>query len=719
MTKRKTSRRWIAALTGLTLALASSCVGSSGDERKGTSKKPQPHGPVDGDPTNWKPGGNVGECNVDALLPPFSHGAKVKTLLTSLPLSEAELTTLQIEPTALAGMIDSWLEMPEADAVLERFFMTAFQQTSGDNESLFYLLGENASSVGFFSNPRSGNIDEMLNQNFAESIARTATEIVKSGQPFNTLITTDTFMMTTAMLAFIAYQDDDVVDDEEDHNIRTTAGHFPSVTLHVNEADAPPLGEAYDPQSPNFMEFWHPRLAGMDPSCNVGTSVTVDTTQGNVPGEWRLSRRASYYAFSAGVLGRIQSINIHQNSNCISGASNQGRGPELLDRGDFSDWRMVRVVDAAGDTPTLFYDIDTLRALGPGNDIKLLTPRVGFFTTPGFQSTWGTNEDNSHRVTINQTLIVSLNKSFDGVTVTDFTPDNINAEHIDPGSECYGCHQTLDPMRNAFRASFSNFFGQQTDPERVDLEYDFVFGGVQTSGVGVEPLAQTLADHPDFAEGWTHKLCYYANAAECAEGDELDRIAQAFTDSGFDFRVLVRELFSSPLVTGAECISGVDAGTSAIIARRSTFCQQLSHRLGLADLCALRTHFRDASNLQNDVRDAVGSVPDDSFSRSNVPPVVISETGLFARANREAACTIVAQDGYDTAFAGMMLDAALDKMVRDVMGLPDSDPRHDGARQILRDHVDDVVAGGDSENIGLKSAFVLACMAPTSAGVGF
>jgi hypothetical protein len=183
--------------------------------------------------------------------------------------------------------------------------------------------------------------------------------------------------------------------------------------------------------------------------------------------------------------------------------------------------------------------------------------------------------------------------------------------------------------------------------------------------------------------------------------------------------VLVRELFSSPLITGSECVSGVDAGTTATIARRSTFCAQLSNRLGIEDVCGVRTHFRDADDLQNDVRDAVASVPDDSFSRAEVAPVVIAETGLFARANREAACSIIAADGYQQAFGSMSSDEAVDAMVEGLMGLPVTDERHVAARSILVDHINEVVQSGETEAVALQSAVALACMSPSAAGVGF
>ena len=45
--------------------------------------------------------------------------------------------------------------------------------------------------------------------------------------------------------------------------------------------------------------------------------------------------------------------------------------------------------------------------------------------------------------------------------------------------------------------------------------------------------------------------------------------------------------------------------------------------------------------------------------------------------------------------------------------------RHEGARTILENHVTDALAAEKTEEEAIQSAFVLACMAPTTAGVGF
>lgn len=708
MQRTRTLRR--AAITALALTLGAACA----DDNLIGQKKPGGETAEETDPTNWNPSGQTGECNVDALLSPYSYAAKVKTLLTALPLDDAELAQVEDDPDALPDMIDGWLETPEARQVLERFFMTAFQQNTLDIESFFYLMGRAAAATGFFSSPRSPNVDEMLNQNMMESFARTAAELVKQGRPFTEVITTDEMMVTTAQLAYLAYIDDDAVDDEGKRNLRTTIGDFPTITILRDEAAAPPPEQALDPNHANFGKFWHGAIANLDVSCNVAASQTIDTS-GFTAGDWRIANGTfspSHWVAMA-MFGRHESISRHQ-AGCNSGASNK---TPLLSRDDFSDWRMVKISRPAGvETATKFYDLPTLRS---ANEVKLHTYRRGFYSTPGFHGTWQNNEDNSSRVTINQILIVALGESFEGEAVSDFSPENLDEDHASPESECYGCHQTLDPMRDFVRGSYTNFYGEQLDEERKTLAADFVFGGVTADGVGVDDLGQILAGHPAFPYAWAQKLCYFANSSACPEGAELDRVAAAFTDSGFDFRVLVRELFSSPFITGSACLEGVDAGTTATIARRGQFCDQLSHRLGLIDICSMRTHFRDASNLQDDVAEAVASVPEDSFSRAEIAPVVIGETGLFTRANREAACTVASQEGFADVFTDVPADTVLTVLVEGVMGLPPSDPRHDGARAILQEHVDEVVALEESEEVGLQSAFVLACMSPTSAGVGF
>jgi len=712
--------RWMGGVSALAMMLAVAC-GDTGNEG------PDGNGPIEGPgskDTAWDPSGNTGACNVDALLSVESYATKVKGMLTGLPLSEVDLSTLRdaADPQAeLATLIDGWLATPEAEAVLMRFFMTAFQQTGGDVESFFYLQGRNAASTGRFQNPRSNVTHEMLNQNFAESFARTAVELVREGRPFTEVLTTDEVMMTTAQMVFLAYKDNVVVHDDESKTVRTTGkSDYPTIRLVPNQGAAPPASEVFDPNSPNFMTFYHDDLKDGTGACAVTGPITIDT-QSFTQGDWRIANGSDFGAANfiyMAMMGRHESVRKHNvNPNCNTGAAN--RVP-LLDRSDFSDWHKVKLVKSGAAGATTFWDLSGIRG---ASELRLVTDQSGFLTRMGLYSTWPNNEDNSARVTLNQMLIVALGQSFDGEAVSDFTPSDLDVEHAGPETPCYGCHQTLDPMRDFVRASVTNFYGDQLDERRDAMEATFIFQGMEQVGTGgIKEFANLLAQHPAFAPGWVQKLCYFANSNACPEGAELDRVVDAFMESDLDLRVAIRELFSSPLVTGESCVADVDAGTEATIARRSAFCANLSHRLGVDDICGILTLSDDATNLQNDMRSAMASVPDDSFSRSLVEPVTIADTGLFIRANREVACTVAAQNAFSMVYDGMQTVDVIDSLATDLMGLPANDERHDAAVAILTSHVNEAQnedEGAATETEALQSAFIIACMSPGTAGVGF
>src|SRR6185436_11906378 len=121
------------------------------------------------------------------------------------------------------------------------------------------------------------------------------------------------------------------------------------------------------------------------------------------------------------------------------------------------------------------------------------------------------------------------------VQVTESTkPDEM---HVDPTTACYGCHRTLDPMRDFFRASYTVTYSMQYDAvERAKMGV-FELESAKVSGKGVGDLAQAMAAHPRFATAWTQKLCRYANSSSCVEDDpEFLRVAAVFQASGFSWR---------------------------------------------------------------------------------------------------------------------------------------------------------------------------------------
>ncbi|MEL6189785.1 MAG: hypothetical protein AAFU79_34615, partial [Myxococcota bacterium] len=371
-------------------------------------------------------------------------------------------------------------------------------------------------------------------------------------------------------------------------------------------------------------------------------------------------------------------------------------------------------VDAGRET-VRFYHLARLRA---ARTLPVHSERVGFFTHLGFLTTWPTNEDNESRVTLNQTLIAALGSSFDGQTVTDFSPPNLDAEHSAPGTACFGCHQTLDPMREFFTHSYSVYYGRQDDAATISaLSPEFVFGGVRERGRGVGDLATILSQHPDFPSAWIQKLCHWANGAECPErNSDFEAIETSFA-ADMDFEKMLRDLLSSSLVTHAECVDG-GTGQTRSINRRDVFCSQLSHRLEVPNICGENLVPDALSELQEAMRNGLTSVPKDAFARGEPEPLIITQTGLFTRSSREAVCAIVAENAFG-AFEGLGATDAVTKMVSRVIGLPDGDPRRPGALEILNEHVREARAEGASDRLALQSALVMACMAPGMAGIGF
>lgn len=669
-----------------------------------TEPPTRPTEPVPSVPVTQTPAGQAHDCTVDLLTAPQTYGTKVKTLLTGLALTSEELDQLREDPNALQGLVRGWIETPEAQTALRHFFRMAFQQDQVAADGLMDMLKVNNLAWGQVSGANNERAHTLMIQNIEDSFARTALRMVQDGQSFNGVLTTETFEMTTALMVLYSYLEHRHVNDDDTFFTRP----LPEITGYTalrRLADEPPMEEVLDPDHDNFMHVYIPRFADLCPA-NGQDEIELPTNAA--------PNKESMVFYT--MMGRPMNLSRRVDGQRCRAQQRVRRA--LLTASDFTDWRPVRIRRANGNNPaTKFYRLTALRQ---ANELRVHSDRVGFFTHLGFFATWPTNEDNASRVTLNQTLITALGESFDGTTVSDFSPPNLDAEHSAPGTPCYGCHQTLDPMRDFFRQSYSNFYGQQHDQARQDLEAIFVFRGMHVTGTGggVRELGRILSAHPDFPLAWAQKLCAYANARPCPDSEALDDVVAAFVGSNLDFKTLLVELLSSPLVTNAECVDQRTYGDPSI-ARLDQFCAQLSHRLGVEDVCALDASPRQRSGIQINVARAITSIPADTFSRGEPKPITISETGLFTRANREVACTVVGERAHTAAFGGMQRAEALEKMVSVVMGLPPGDSRHDPALQILTEHVVDARAAGLNERDAQRSALVLACMSPGVSGVGF
>ena len=194
-----------------------------------------------------------------------------------------------------------------------------------------------------------------------------------------------------------------------------------------------------------------------------------------------------------------------------------------------------------------------------------------------------------------------------------------------------------------------------------------------------------------FAISLTQQLCYFANSAMCLESDpEFRRVAVAFQSSSYNFPTLIRELFSSPLVTNATMTATTQQnGESISIARRDQICGALSNRLGIADVCALAAPL--PTSTQNTTLKIVSSVAADAFSRGSEIPVTPSDPNLFYRAASEMLCENVAPKVVDPTsgtnlYPSSDVAGTVEKLVTTVVGYPPSDTHHAMAVSILTNH---------------------------------
>ncbi len=580
-----------------------------------------------------------------------SYLAKVKLLLTGGAVTDGDLSRVTANPAALRELVREWQATPDFQTKMLDFFRVALQQR---------LIG----TLNFQLDTVEGPHRAQLAANAEESFLRTAWDIVASRQPFTSVLTTHRFAVTTGLVVAMAYA------DNSDKGLRADK--------HTLYRDPPagtpeaPWSLAYQAQNKTWLL---PQLAVGCPKVNLTAPDVYDMMMGLV--------RCPAPLF---------------NVTLTTGT--------VLSDADFADWHFVNVVPASAAHPgARFYDTDALRG---ASDVYLYQPRIGFFTTPAFLGNWDTNDGNEFRVTTSQTLITALGEALSPADPTKpIGSQGLDAVHAAPDSSCYGCHQFLDPMRGYFSSRFS--IDYQATTTATTYEPSLSFHGVTLRGGGLEGFANALATHPLFAGAWVQKLCYYANSQSCDTNDpEVQRVAQVFADSGFDFLTLIEELFTSPLVTGAsktQSYSNQDPIVS--ITRRQHFCQLIDQRLGIKDTC------KNAGSV-------VGLIPQDEFSRGAAAPVQPAVTGLFHFAAAEKLCStigskLVSSTGRFKVGAPL---AAITDMVHSMMGLSPMHSRSLAVYQQLSNHYDQARLLGASTTDALRDTFTVACMSPDVMGVG-
>lgn len=634
----------------------------------------------------------------------FAALRKIKNVLTGLPPTDAEVAA-DTDATALQTLINSWMALPQYQDKMILFFSNAFQQSSLAVLNFEFQLrlrpGGFDLPYGIFGD----STFPMLFQNMQQSFARTCLQIIASGQPFTNILTTKQYMMTTALMSLY-------MQIEMPYDIHTFNWQF-------NHGTRPAIADTLNPSSPNYMVWGYvapTKTTGKGPS---GTTCAGDSTKiSTYPGNTNL------FHVLLGVVDRDSTNNGQGSTNL--GCFEHAIQPYITPA-DASDWRLVTITNTG--TPIQSFNLPALRA---ATTLPSKLPRVSFFTTPPFLAIWNTNDSNQHRVTANQALLGALNEGFTDATASIPTPPSaigLDGSHAVTGTVCYACHKSLDPMRQFWGNSYSyndqvgaapsgsaSFgFANVTQNGTTLVDFGTFVGQVTDTQVDGQPVNR-------FALAMTQKLCFFANSAECVETDpETRRVALAFQNANYDFPTLVRELFSSPLVTSSSDTATFDQdGVTISITRRDQLCAALSTRLGKSDVCQILTP--TPTGVTTAMNRLAGSIVADGFSRGSQLPVTPSDPNLFYRAASELVCEAVAAAVVDatsgTVYASSSYQTAIADMVTNVMAIPASDPHHAGALQALQDHYTAAIAAKATATSALRSTFAAACQSPTSLALG-
>jgi hypothetical protein len=653
-------------------------------------------------------GADTADATPFAAAAPVVYVAKVKNILVGLPPTNDEIQAVTADPTKLKDLVTTWLAMPGYTDKMTRFFELAFQQTQVNEVDFSDQAFPKQIDINASTAP-------LIVQNAEQSFARTMLALLSQGRPLTDSVTTNQLMMTTALKELYAFLDVWEVDDDG-----KVADGFkkanPKVTITVEASAGPiPIAQTLDPTSPSYMHWYNPDVATNDMQVAGCTTdpIVYDKASGiNL-----------HYLLVGALDGRPNPTTVGGLNCPPSGGT--AAGPQLQPA-DYNDWQLVTIRPPTGpETSTPFYDLPALRA---AKELVLSVPRVGFFSTPAFFANWQTNTSNQMRVTLNQTLIVALGAQVDGTDNTHpATTPGLDVAHASQAA-CLACHQTLDPLRSIFASTFSWNYHTQLDQTYAAQKGLFAFRGVTANVGSTNDLGTTLATHPLFPTAWAQKLCTYVNSAPCDTDDpEFVRIVAAFQTSGYMWNTLVTELLSSPIVTNASLTkTAMTNGEVIAVSRRDHLCAALNARLGFTDVCGLDAVTR--KQQQATVTQIASGLPSDGYGRGATAPVLPNEPTLFYRAGTENICSAVAAQVIDVPAAKIVpgvrtwsstaAEAAMEDFVTLIMGLVTSDPRSTTAVQLLKQHYASALGQGATASDALKSAFITACLAPSSISIG-
>lgn len=631
--------------------------------------------------------------------------AKVKNILVGLPPTDAEVAAVTNDSKALNGLITEWMKLPQYTEKMKVFFELAFQQTQITSANFVDLITNQGLGTGAAI--------PMLVQNIRESFARTVLALDAEGRPFTDAFTTHRLMMTPALMELYAFLDARHMDNAG-KVIDDWAKANPKLTLTLqNKAGAVAIEDSVNPDSPNYLHFYDADVgklpyAPQDSACQTDPIVMP----------------ANSYAIHFILYGAVAGHPNPAGGNCPQRAGTLA-GVQLT-QADFTTWKMVTMrPPSGGEATTVFFNVPALRT---STELVLRTPRPGFFSTPGFQANWPTNQSNQMRVTVNQALIVATGMQVDGLDATPSpTTPGLDEAHA-AETACFSCHRLLDPTRAILSSSYSWFYNQATDANLMKEKGIFQFQGVTKNVNSIDDFGSTLANHPAMPAAWAQKLCNYVNSAPCATNDpEFKRVVAAFASSNYDWATLVRELLASPMVTNlSQTATNAAQGEVIAVSRRDHLCAALNARLKLDDVCG-QTLKLGVKTGAGQVPQIVSGMPSDGYGRGATEPVLPNNPTLFYRAGLENICASVATLLIDAAvkpdqpnathWVSTAPDAAIDDFTSLIIGLTPSDPRSAQVKTLLKSHFTEAQKTGTKTD-ALRSTFVTACLSPTFIGVG-
>ncbi len=364
--------------------------------------------------------------------------------------------------------------------------------------------------------------------------------------------------------------------------------------------------------------------------------------------------------------------------------------PGVVDS-DYDDWRTVTMVQsdsmAAYELSESF--IGSMRSIPEGGEFHSLAPRVGFFNSPAFIFGWQTNTSNQFRLPTNQALIVATAKSFEAGDVTPVNHrEGIAAEHALPGTDCYSCHERMDPMRNIYMKYYKD--RDTRARENIgDDKPDFAFHGLSQQISTMDEFAQTLATHQDFAFAWAAKVCQYFTSVECDQRYpvHVQELADAFVASGYSFKTLLMGLFRSPLV-----LYGVTDNSTMLISvmRRDHYCFAMDKRL--EDIRGLRNIDNSQKLCENTrylPKQMMALIPNDTYSRGRISLLQPALLDPFYLKSIEALCAeqdwrLIGNTSNGRTFNRDQVEQTLDDFTQHILGVPGSHENYQAARDALQ-----------------------------------